>query len=504
MATLGTLDGQGLVDLAEVRWRTGDLNRAGEAATAALRAEIDDPVALVIAAEAASSVGRPGEARRFAQRAMATAAGSIDAIFAGMPRSTVWPPDADEPPPTAPTLFDRGPEIAPAPAEPGPPDAGADAATAAKAPTGPMTLGFWDEEDVVDPGPIGLPDPAAELAAGRAALVAGALDEAALHLGLALRLAPALAPAVLEATAGARGPAVAIVRGDAYRIAGHEDEARNAYADAARGGPPERRKRARTKPSKPAAAVASRRRRRRGAPMRPTRPARPPMTQALRDALGERSRSMRLRATRPASPRTTSSMRAPPTATMRRRRPTRMVTRSPDPRPLSDTIPDPTRPAPKEDMPGTERTLVLIKPDGVQRQLVGRILARYEDRGLRLVGLKLVHVDRDLAERHYAAHRAKPFFAGLVEFIISAPLVAVAVDGPNAIAVVRAINGATRPHEAAPGTIRGDFALETAQNIVHASDSPEAAAAELALWFSPDQLLDYERDIDRWVLAPND
>jgi hypothetical protein len=120
-----------------------------------------------------------------------------------------------------------------------------------------MTLGFWDEEDVVDPGPIGLPDPAAELAAGRAALVAGALDEAALHLGLALRLAPALAPAVLEATAGARGPAVAIVRGDAYRVAGHEDEARNAYADAARGGPPERRKRARTKPSKPAAAVAS-------------------------------------------------------------------------------------------------------------------------------------------------------------------------------------------------------------------------------------------------------
>jgi hypothetical protein len=255
MATLGTLDGQGLVDLAEVRWRTGDLNRAGEAATAALRAEIDDPVALVIAAEAASSVGRPGEARRFAQRAMATAAGSIDAIFAGMPRSTVWPPDADEPPPTAPTLFDRGPEVAPAPAEPGPPEAAA--AVAAKAPTGPMTLGFWDDEDVVDPGPIGLPDPAAELAAGRAALVAGALDEAALHLGLALRLAPALAPAVLEATAGARGPAVAIVRGDAYRIAGHEDEARNVYADAARGGPPERRKRARTKPSTPVAAAAS-------------------------------------------------------------------------------------------------------------------------------------------------------------------------------------------------------------------------------------------------------
>src|SRR6476619_7151667 len=157
-----------------------------------------------------------------------------------------------------------------------------------------------------------------------------------------------------------------------------------------------------------------------------------------------------------------------------------------DRRRSSDTIPP--RPAPphrKEDMPGTERTLVLVKPDGVQRQLIGRILARYEARGLKVVGLKLVRVDRDLAERHYAAHREQPFFAGLVEFIISGPLVALALDGPNAIAVVRAINGATRPHEAAPGTIRGDFALETAQNIVHASDSPESAASELALWFDP-------------------
>jgi nucleoside-diphosphate kinase len=152
-------------------------------------------------------------------------------------------------------------------------------------------------------------------------------------------------------------------------------------------------------------------------------------------------------------------------------------------------------------MPGTERTLVLIKPDGVQRQLIGRILARYEERGLKVAGLKLVRVDRDLAERHYDAHRAKPFFAGLVAFITSAPLVALALDGPNAISVVRAINGATRPHEAAPGTIRGDFALETAQNIVHASDGPEAATTELALWFRPDELLDYDREIDRWVLA---
>ena len=155
-------------------------------------------------------------------------------------------------------------------------------------------------------------------------------------------------------------------------------------------------------------------------------------------------------------------------------------------------------------MPGTERTLVLIKPDGVQRLLVGRIVGRYEDRGLRLVGMKLVKVDRDLAERHYDVHRSKPFFASLVDFIISAPLVALAFDGPNAISVVRAINGATRPHEASPGTIRGDFALETAQNIVHASDGPDAAETELALWFEPGELHDYERDIDRWVLAPND
>ena len=155
-------------------------------------------------------------------------------------------------------------------------------------------------------------------------------------------------------------------------------------------------------------------------------------------------------------------------------------------------------------MPGNERTLVLIKPDGVQRLLVGRIVGRYEDRGLRLVGMKLVKVDRDLAERHYDAHRSKPFFEGLVDFITSAPLVALAFDGPNAIAVVRAVNGATRPHEAAPGTIRGDFALETAQNIVHASDGPEAAATELALWFEPGELHDYERDIDRWVLAPGE
>jgi nucleoside-diphosphate kinase len=152
----------------------------------------------------------------------------------------------------------------------------------------------------------------------------------------------------------------------------------------------------------------------------------------------------------------------------------------------------------------TERTLVLVKPDGVQRLLTGRIIARYEERGLKIVGLKLVQVDRDLAERHYAVHREKPFFGGLVDFITSGPLVALALEGPNAIGVVRAINGATRPHEAAPGTIRGDFALETAQNIVHASDSAENATFELGLWFAAEELHDYERDVDRWVLAPEE
>ena len=152
----------------------------------------------------------------------------------------------------------------------------------------------------------------------------------------------------------------------------------------------------------------------------------------------------------------------------------------------------------------TERTLVLVKPDGVQRLLVGRILGRFEERGLKIVGLKLVAVDRALAETHYAVHRERPFFEGLVAFITSSPLVAVALEGPNAVAMVRSMVGATRPHEAAPGTIRGDLAMETAQNLVHASDGPETAIAELALWFAPSEIVDYPRDVDRWVLSPVD
>jgi len=155
-------------------------------------------------------------------------------------------------------------------------------------------------------------------------------------------------------------------------------------------------------------------------------------------------------------------------------------------------------------MPSTERTLVLVKPDGVQRQLTGRILARFEERGLKIVGLKLVQVDRDLAERHYAIHRERPFFTALVEFITSSPLVAMALEGPGAIGMVRTMVGATRPPEAAPGTIRGDYAIETGQNLIHASDGPDTAEAELALWFDPSELVAYEREIDRWVLGPTE
>jgi len=152
----------------------------------------------------------------------------------------------------------------------------------------------------------------------------------------------------------------------------------------------------------------------------------------------------------------------------------------------------------------SERTLVLIKPDGVQRLLAGRILTRFEERGLRLVGLKLVAADRALAERHYAVHRGKSFYEGLLDFITSAPLVAAVLEGPGAIGMARAMVGATRPPEAAPGTIRGDLALDTGQNLVHASDSAEAAAAEIALWFGAAELFDYPRDIDRWIAPQTD
>lgn len=146
-----------------------------------------------------------------------------------------------------------------------------------------------------------------------------------------------------------------------------------------------------------------------------------------------------------------------------------------------------------------ERTLVLIKPDGVQRGLIGEIIARLERRGLRLAAARFQQVSRDLAERHYAVHRGKPFYDGLIAYITSAPVMAMVWEGPQAIAAVRQTMGATRPVEAAPGTVRHDFGLEVGRNLTHASDSAETAADEVALWFRPDELLDWGRALDRWI-----
>ena len=135
-----------------------------------------------------------------------------------------------------------------------------------------------------------------------------------------------------------------------------------------------------------------------------------------------------------------------------------------------------------------ERTLVLIKPDAMQRKLAGEILARFESRGLEVAGAKLVQVDRALAEHHYAEHAEKPFFGELVEFITSAPTLAVVIEGESAVSVVRATMGATDPTNAVPGMIRGDFALVMPENLVHGFDSAESAEREIALWFSDDEL----------------
>jgi nucleoside-diphosphate kinase len=146
-----------------------------------------------------------------------------------------------------------------------------------------------------------------------------------------------------------------------------------------------------------------------------------------------------------------------------------------------------------------EQTLVLVKPDGVQRGLIGEIIGRLERRGLRLVAAKFIHVSQELAETHYAIHKGKPFYEGLIKYITSAPVMAMAWDGPNAVAAIRQTMGATRPTEAAPGTIRHDFALEVGRNLTHASDSVENGEKEVALWFEPAELLDWKRDTDRWI-----
>lgn len=146
-----------------------------------------------------------------------------------------------------------------------------------------------------------------------------------------------------------------------------------------------------------------------------------------------------------------------------------------------------------------ERTLVLIKPDAVQRGLIGEVTARLERRGLRLVAARFVQVDRALAERHYAVHKGKPFYDGLIAYITSAPVMAMVWEGPNAIAAVRQTMGSTRPTEAAPGSIRHDFGLTVGRNLTHASDSPQTAEDEVGLWFKPEELIAWERGQDRWI-----
>lgn len=146
-----------------------------------------------------------------------------------------------------------------------------------------------------------------------------------------------------------------------------------------------------------------------------------------------------------------------------------------------------------------ERTLIIVKPDAVQRGLIGTVLSRLEARGLRFAGLKLIAVDEALARRHYGEHEGKPFFAGLIDYITSSPVVVGVLEGRQAVAVVRATVGATNPVAAAPGTIRGDFGLEIGRNLIHASDSVETADREVALFFRPEELISYERATDRWI-----
>jgi nucleoside-diphosphate kinase len=146
-----------------------------------------------------------------------------------------------------------------------------------------------------------------------------------------------------------------------------------------------------------------------------------------------------------------------------------------------------------------EKSLVLVKPDGVQRGLIGEVISRLERRGLRLAGAKFMAVSQKLAETHYAIHKGKPFYEGLIKYITSSPVMAMVWEGPNAVAAIRQTMGSTRPTEAAPGSIRHDFALEVGRNLTHASDSPENGEQETALWFQPDELVDWKRAIDVWI-----
>jgi nucleoside-diphosphate kinase len=146
-----------------------------------------------------------------------------------------------------------------------------------------------------------------------------------------------------------------------------------------------------------------------------------------------------------------------------------------------------------------QRTLVIFKPDCVQRRLVGQILQRFEARGLRIAALKMIQVGKELGEQHYAEHKERPFFPGLIEFITGGPVVVGVLAGPEAVSVVRGMMGKTSGIEAVPGTIRGDFSVSKQNNLIHGSDSPESAEREIALWFKPEELLDYDLAGSNWV-----
>ncbi|HOO55302.1 MAG TPA: nucleoside-diphosphate kinase [bacterium] len=146
-----------------------------------------------------------------------------------------------------------------------------------------------------------------------------------------------------------------------------------------------------------------------------------------------------------------------------------------------------------------EKSLVIVKPDGVQRGLIGEIISRFEKKGFKIIGLKMIHITPELAEKHYKDHIGKDFYASLVEFITCSPVVVLAIQGDNAVRLIRNMMGALKPEDAQPGSIRGDLALSKSYNVIHGSDSPENGEREVGLFFEPDELFDYERDIDTWL-----
>ena len=146
-----------------------------------------------------------------------------------------------------------------------------------------------------------------------------------------------------------------------------------------------------------------------------------------------------------------------------------------------------------------ERTYLMVKPDGVQRGLVGEIVSRFEKRGLKLVAAKLMIIPKDVAENHYGEHQGKPFFPSLISYITSGPVFAMVWEGENAVTICRNMMGKTKPLESAPGTIRGDYCLVTGLNIIHGSDSPESAAREIGIFFKPEELVEYTKDSDKWL-----